>query len=97
MQEQAAGSRQILSALSHINELTQMVKSNSASMMEGGKAVIGEMERLNTESTEIMSAVEEITENVGSIDESLSRTVVLGKNNMELSDRIAAAANQFKV
>jgi methyl-accepting chemotaxis protein len=97
MQEQAAGSRQILSALSHINELTQMVKSNSASMKEGGKAVIGEMERLNTESTEIMNAVEEITENVGSIDESLSRTVMLGKNNMELSDRIASAANQFKV
>ncbi len=97
MQEQAAGSRQILSALSHINELTQMVKSNSASMKEGGKAVIGEMDRLNTESTEIMGAVEEITANIGSIDESLSRTVVLGKTNMELSDRIASAANQFKV
>jgi methyl-accepting chemotaxis protein len=46
IEEQAGGSTQLLATLSEINRVTTQVHSGSASMLEGGKAILDEIGEL---------------------------------------------------
>lgn len=96
MVEQTTGSRQILEALSRINELTQGIKDGSSSMKGGGAIVLKEMEHLTVLSRDILLSMEEISREVSGIDESADRTADLGGKNAALAKRVAAAGSRFK-
>ncbi|MDR1445312.1 MAG: methyl-accepting chemotaxis protein, partial [Treponema sp.] len=60
MEEQGAGSKQILEAISQLNEVTQMVKGSSEEMLEGSKQVIQESENLEMATQEISNGMNEM-------------------------------------
>jgi methyl-accepting chemotaxis protein len=60
MEEQGAGSRQIVNGVGGVNETTRQVKSSSQEMLEGSKEVIAESNKLEYATQEITQGMNEM-------------------------------------
>ena len=97
MEEQGAGSRQILEAASGLNALTGKVKEGSESMLEGSKQVILESKNLETLTAEIAGGMQEMTSGVGEVNAAVDQVNVLCGKNRETIEDLVKAVSRFKV
>lgn len=93
MEEQSAGSDQILIAMHAINEVTSSVKNGSSSMMQGTKEISIEMNKLSDitqQITDSMNRVYDSTTNIAQslrvVDDSTAQNETVLEN---LSDKVA--------
>ncbi|MDR1177701.1 MAG: methyl-accepting chemotaxis protein [Spirochaetaceae bacterium] len=97
MDEQSAGSTQILQAMREISEITGMVKEGSSGMMESSAAIVNEMNHLSTATVEMSSEMDAIagsTDRISGAVKNLNEITVLTRENVSL---LSAEVSKFKL
>jgi hemerythrin-like metal-binding protein len=97
MEEQSAGSQQILVALEKLNEITRTVKTGTGEMQEKSREVIREGRNLETAAAEISSGVSEIAARAGQMNNSVERLREIGNKNRDNIDTLGKAVSPFMI
>jgi methyl-accepting chemotaxis protein len=97
MEEQGAGSKQILEAIGQLNDATQMVKSSTEEMMEGSKQVIQESKNLELATQEISDGMNEMAAGADQINVSVNRVTTISGETKESIDVLVREVAMFKV
>jgi methyl-accepting chemotaxis protein len=97
MEEQNAGSKQILEAIGQLNEATQMVKGSSKEMLEGSRQVIEESKNLEQATSEISSGMNEMATGADQINVAVNSVNTISTANKENIDVLVKEVSKFKV
>jgi methyl-accepting chemotaxis protein len=97
MEEQSAGSQQILEAIGALNDATQMVKSGSEEMLEGSKQVILESKNLEMTTQEITNGMNEMATGADQINVAVNQVNMISGKNKENIDILVKEVSKFKV
>jgi methyl-accepting chemotaxis protein len=97
MEEQSAGSKQILEAIGQLNEVTRMVKDGSIQMLEGSKQVIQESRNLETATQEITNGMNEMATGADQINVAVNRVNTISGENRESINILVQEVGKFKV
>ncbi|MDR2417986.1 MAG: methyl-accepting chemotaxis protein, partial [Treponema sp.] len=97
MEEQGAGSKQILEAIDQLNQVTQMVKGGSQEMLEGSHQVIHESKNLEIVSQEIANGMNEMAAGADQINVAVNRVNEISRQNKENIDVLVNEVSKFKV
>jgi methyl-accepting chemotaxis protein len=97
MEEQGAGSHQILEAIGKLNSITQMVKGGSREMLEGSKEIINESKNLEAVTMEISNGMNEMATGADEINVAISRVNTISGENKENIDLLVQEVSRFKV
>jgi methyl-accepting chemotaxis protein len=97
MEEQSAGSQQILEAISALNEVTQMVKSSSKEMLEGSQQVITESRNLGRVTQELENGMNEMATGADQINIAVNRVNEISVDNKSNIDVLVGEISKFKV
>jgi methyl-accepting chemotaxis protein len=97
MEEQDAGSKQILEAIGSLTEATQMVKGGSEEMLEGSKQVIQESRNLELATQEITNGMNEMATGADQINVAVNRVNTISGENKENIDVLVREVSKFKV
>jgi methyl-accepting chemotaxis protein len=97
MEEQSAGSQQILEALSNLNGLTSQVKAGSEEMIEGSREIINESKNLAHVTQELENGMNEMATGADQINVAVTRVNEISSQNKENIDTLVAEVSKFKV
>ncbi|GHU36359.1 methyl-accepting chemotaxis protein [Spirochaetia bacterium] len=97
MEEQGAGSRQILESISQLNEVTQMVQNGSTEMLEGSRQVITEGKNLEMATTEITNGMNEMAIGAEQINIAVNEVNNLSSRNKDNIDILVQEVSRFKI
>jgi methyl-accepting chemotaxis protein len=97
MEEQNAGSQQILEAIGQLNEVTRMVKDGSTQMLEGSEQVIHESRNLELATQEISNGMNEMAVGADQINAAVSRVNAITGENKESIEVLVKEVSKFKV
>jgi methyl-accepting chemotaxis protein len=97
MEEQTAGSRQILDAVEKLNEITRKVKSSAGEMRQESGEVIREGKNLETAAAEISAGVGEIAARTNQVNDSVLRLREIGGKNRANLEVLNRAVSPFRV
>jgi len=97
MEEQGAGSKEILSAVSQLNEITSQVKSSSDEMLTGSQEVIRESMNLGRISGEVAGGMNEMATGVDEISRAVNKVNDISQTNKQSIDQLLAEVGKFKV
>ena len=97
MEEQGAGSKQILEAISHLNEITMQVKTGTQEMLDGSSEIITEGRNLEQASREISGGVNEMAKGADRINTVVNEISGVSSQNREIIGNLAIAVSHFKV
>jgi methyl-accepting chemotaxis protein len=97
MEEQGAGSKQILEAIGQLHEITQQVKGGSTEMLQGSKEVIAESKNLELVSQEITNGMNEMAAGAAQINVAVNRVNELSGQNRDNIDVLVREVSRFKV
>jgi len=97
MSEQNEGSKQILEAVSHLNEITRQVKNESSEMFEGSREVIQESRNLDHVTQEITGGINEMATGAEQINAAVNRVNDITVKNRENIDLLVKEVSLFKV
>jgi methyl-accepting chemotaxis protein len=97
MEEQSAGSKQILEAISRLNELTGLVSSGSVEMREASQQVMQESRRLEQATAEITNGVNEMANGTNQINLAVNRVNEMTGQNKETIDMLVEEVEKFRV
>jgi len=97
MEEQDNGSKQILEAISHLNDITHQVEKESAEMLEGSKEIIHEGKNLDKVTAEITSGMNEMAIGAEQINAAITRVNEICAQNKQNIDLLVREVSLFKV
>jgi methyl-accepting chemotaxis protein len=97
MEEQSAGSKQILEAIGSLNDATQLVKGSSAEMLEGSKQVIQESKNLESATQEITNGMNEMAAGADQINVAVTRVNSISGENKGSIDVLVREVSKFRV
>jgi methyl-accepting chemotaxis protein len=97
MEEQSAGSKQIMEAISHLNEITHQVREGSTEMLEGSKEVIQESKNLEMVTQEISGGMNEMAVGADQINSAVNEVNSISGRNKENIDILVKEVSRFKV
>jgi methyl-accepting chemotaxis protein len=97
MEEQNAGSKQILDAISQLNDITRLVKDGSTQMFEGSEQVIKESRNLEMVTQEIANGMDEMATGAGQINGSANQVNAISGKNRESIEVLVREVSKFKV
>jgi methyl-accepting chemotaxis protein len=97
MEEQGAGSKQILEAVGTLNEATRMVKSGAEEMREGSRQVIQESRNLEMLTQEISNGMNEMATGADEINIAVTRVNTISDENKESINVLVREVSRFKV
>jgi methyl-accepting chemotaxis protein len=97
MEEQGAGSKQILDSISQLNEITQQVKSGSEEMLGGSREVIQESKNLEIVTQEISGGLSEMATGAEQINVAINRVNELTGQNRDSIDTLVREVSRFKI
>ena len=97
MEEQGAGSKQILEGIGQVNEITRQVRSGSSEMFEGAKEVIQESTNLEKVTQEITSGMNEMASGADQINVAVNEVNDLSGRNRDGINALIKEVSRFKV
>ena len=97
MDEQSAGSKQVIGAMNEIHEITAKVRDNANEMQEGSKMVISQMEKLESITVQITGAMAEISNGVTGLNNGMQEVSAIGRENQDSIENVSSEINKFKV
>ncbi|MCL2094247.1 MAG: methyl-accepting chemotaxis protein [Treponema sp.] len=97
MEEQGQGSKQILEAISNLNDTTQLVKNGSLEMLQGAKEVMRETENLEKSTQEVTGGMNEMANGADEINTAVNSINELTNKNRETSDMLMKEVQKFKI
>ncbi|MDR3301617.1 MAG: bacteriohemerythrin [Spirochaetaceae bacterium] len=96
MEEQGEGSKQVMEAVSAVQEITLQVKTGAASMLDAGKRMSGECVNLESLSTEISNGMFEMEKGADQINTALSNVNTMSARNKENIAILVTEVTHFK-
>jgi methyl-accepting chemotaxis protein len=97
MEEQSEGSKQVLEAVSDLNQVTQRVRSSSEEMLLGSQQVIEESKNLGRISQEIADSMNEMTAGAQEITRAMNEVNDVSAQNKESIATLVGEVGKFKV
>ncbi|MDR1059318.1 MAG: methyl-accepting chemotaxis protein [Treponema sp.] len=97
MEEQSAGSKQILDAIGQLNDVTQQVKGGSIQMLEGSKQVIEESKNLEGVTQEITNGMNEMATGADQINVAVDQVNTISDKNKQSINILVGEVAKFKV
>jgi methyl-accepting chemotaxis protein len=97
MEEQGAGSKQILEAIGQLNEVTLVVKSASEEMLEGSRQVIAESKNLEMVTEEISNGMNEMASGADEINVAINQVNTISGENKGNIDVLVQEVSKFKI
>jgi methyl-accepting chemotaxis protein len=97
MQEQGHGSRQVLSGIAGITEITRQVRGGSSEMYEGAQEVMRESSNLEKATQEISSGMNEMAEGARQINVAVNHVNEISGKNREAINALIKEVSRFKV
>ncbi len=97
MDEQSAGSKQVIDAMNQINSITVEVRDSAHHMEENSSKVLEEMNNLSSMTSEINVAMGEISGGVNDLNESMKKVNELTTQNNENISQVVTEISKFKV
>ncbi|MDR0585085.1 MAG: bacteriohemerythrin [Treponema sp.] len=97
MEQQSAGSKQILDALEKLNDITRRVQTGAGEMQKECGAVIQEGERLETAAAEITEGVTEIASKTEEVNNAVERLREIGGQNLRNIETLGKAISQISI
>ncbi|MCL2881054.1 MAG: methyl-accepting chemotaxis protein, partial [Treponema sp.] len=97
MEEQGAGSKQILEAVSQLNDITRQVNDSSQQMLQGSREIITEGKNLEKSTQEITEGMTNMSKGADQINTAVNEVNSISSRNKEIIDNLAVAISQFKV
>jgi methyl-accepting chemotaxis protein len=97
MEEQGAGSQQLLEAIGQLNDITQLVKNGSTEMLEGTREVIQEGKNLEMVTQEITSGMNEMAAGADQINTAVNEVNNISGKNKQNIDILVQEVSKFKV
>jgi len=97
MEEQQAGSKQVLEGIGNLNEITRQVKSGSQEMLEGSEEVIKESTNLERVTQEITSGMNEMAAGANQINIAVNQVNEISVRNRENISLLVKEVSRFKV
>jgi methyl-accepting chemotaxis protein len=97
MEEQGQGSKQILEAISHLNEITGGVKQSSGEMNTGSREVIETSRTLESITKEITNGMNEMAAGADQINTTVNQVNEISRLNKKDIDELIREVNKFKI
>ena len=97
MEEQGEGTKQILEAISHLNEITGKVRDSSSEMLEESREVIQESKNLESVTQEISGGMNEMAAGAEEINTAVNEVNNISDQNKESIDTLVQEVSRFKV
>ncbi len=97
MEEQSAGSNQILASLDRMKTASGEMDKGAASVADLAGLIAGEMKDLNRYSEDIQASIEAVRSNGGVLKSAYSRTSSLAENNQSNAARVADSLRNFRL
>lgn len=97
MDEQGAGSKQILEAIAQLNDISAQIKAGSAEMLVGSREVIRESANLNRISEEVKGSMGAMAASVGQIAEAVSEVNEVSRSNKESIAALTGELGRFRI
>ncbi len=97
MEEQTSGSKQILEAISQLNDITQNVKASSNEMFIGSQQILKETSNLNKITQEITNGMNEIATGTEQITVAVNKVNELTEENKSSIEALIKEVNKFKI
>jgi methyl-accepting chemotaxis protein len=97
MEEQETGSKQILDAISRLNEITGLVKRESEDMAQKGQEVIAGANSVEMITSEIANGMTEMTAGAEQINSTVVRVNEISGENKRNIDTLSEEVSKFKV
>jgi methyl-accepting chemotaxis protein len=97
MEEQSEGSKQVLEAVTNLNDVTQKVKAGSDEMLLGSQQIIQEAQNLGRISSEIANSMNEMTAGSQEITTAMNRVSDISSQNKENIATLVTEVEKFKV
>ncbi|MDR2486137.1 MAG: hypothetical protein LBD55_12200 [Treponema sp.] len=97
MEEQGIGSKQILEAIGHLNDITGMVKQGSMEMLEGSQEILKESRNLEMVTQEIANRMAEMSGGAAQINVAVDRVNTISGQNKENIDSRVQEVSRFKI
>ena len=97
MDEQGAGSEQIVAGVVEVSEITRQVKNGSREMLDGSKEVISESKNLETVTQEISGGMSEMAAGADQINVAVVKVNELSEKNRQSIDTLVREVSRFKV
>lgn len=97
MDEQSNGSREILEAISQLNDITFKVRNSSTEMMTGSKEILEESSNLGTISEEISGAMNEMASGMSQINVAVNSVNGLSRDNKESIKVLTGELEKFRI
>jgi methyl-accepting chemotaxis protein len=97
MEEQGEGSKQILTGVSDVNEITRQVKGGSSQMLEGSKEVINESHNLELVTQEITGGMNEMASGAEQVNAAVHQVNEICVKNRERIEVLMRQVSLFKV
>ena len=97
MEEQGIGSKQILEAIGHLNDITGMVKQGSMEMLEGSQEILKESRNLEMVTQEIANGMAEMSGGATQINVAVNRVNTISGQNKDNIDILVQEVSRFKI
>jgi methyl-accepting chemotaxis protein len=97
MEEQGAGSKQILEAIARLNEISRQVKSGSEEMLQGSREVIQESKNLEFVTQEITGGMNEMAVGAEEINVAIHHVNDISGQNRENINILVREVSRFRV
>ncbi|MCL2440713.1 MAG: methyl-accepting chemotaxis protein [Treponema sp.] len=97
MEEQGAGSKQILDAVSRLNDITYQVRNEAEEMSDGSKEVINESKNLENVTANITNGMSEMASGANQINSAVIQVREITEKNKQSIDTLVKAVSRFKV
>ncbi|UTC76931.1 HAMP domain-containing protein [Treponema sp. OMZ 799] len=97
MKEQENGGREVLTAIHDINLITSRVNDGSAEMLEGGKNIAVEMQKLDDLTRVITASMNEMAAGAFQINEATQEVNSISQKNKENISSLVTEVEKFKV
>jgi len=97
MEEQTAGSKQVLEAISQLNDITQKVKLNSGEILSGSQQVLNETSRLNTITQDITNGMNEMASGSEQVTVAVNKVNELTEENKQSIETLMKEVGKFKI
>lgn len=97
MDEQDAGSKEILMAIAELTDITSEVKSGSDEMLIGSQEVIQESKNLEIITSEVLGGMQEIASGIQQITVAVNQVNDISQENKDSIEALNNEVEKFKV
>jgi methyl-accepting chemotaxis protein len=95
--EQAAGGKEVLKALTEMNEMTAQVKGAAGEMQAGSSQVAGELRGLLSATEAVRERMERIVSDIAEVDDATKGVMRFAEENGHAAGEVSREVSRFRI